>query len=102
MSRLRILVIVLSVCGLTWLAQDAQAGAIRTAGKGIAKGSTQVASAAASGGQAAASGVAAAGVATGSAVKTGAVGVAKGAKATPVLVGHGAKVAGKKIAKAIW
>lgn len=100
--RIKISVIGLTVFALMWLGQDTQAGAIRTAGKGIAKGSTQVASAAATGGQAAAGGVAAAGVATGSAVKTGAVGVAKGAKATPVLAGHGAKVLGKKIVKTIW
>jgi hypothetical protein len=93
--RLRILVMFLTALALSWAAQDAQAGAIRYAGKKLAKGTTTVASTAAGG-------VASAGKATGGVVVTGAGGLAKGAKATPGVLARGTKAAAKGIAKAIW
>lgn len=96
------LVIVLGAACTLWLAQSAQAGAIRYAGKKIGKGSAQVASVTASGVQATAEGVTTAGKATGGVVKTGAVAVGKGAAATPGLVVRGTKAGVKAIARAIW
>jgi hypothetical protein len=93
--RLRFLVMFLIALALSWGTQDAQAGAIRFAGKKLAKGTTTVASTTAGG-------VASAGKATGGAVATGAGGFAKGVKATPGVLARGTKAAAKGIAKAIW
>jgi hypothetical protein len=93
--RPRILVMFLTALALAWAAQDAQAGAIRFAGKKLAQGTTTVASATAGG-------VATAGKATGGVVATGAGGLAKGAKASPGLLARGTKAVAKGIAKAIW
>jgi len=93
--RLRILVMFLTALAFFWAAEDGQAGAIRFAGKKLAKGTTTVASATAGG-------VASAGKATGGVVATGAGGLAKGAKATPGVMARGTKAAAKGIAKAIW
>lgn len=89
--RKRFLPIFLSLLALAWAAGLAQAGALRTTGKGIAKGTTAVASAAATGGEAVAGGAATAGKTTGSVVKRGAVGVARGTAA-----------AAKGVWKAVW
>jgi len=88
-------VMLLAALAICWAAQDAHAGAIRFAGKKLAKGTTTVASATAGG-------VATAGKATGGVVATGAGGFAKGAKATPRLLARGTKAAAKGVAKAIW
>ena len=100
--RFRILAVFLGALILSWAAQDAQAGAIRYAGKQIGKGTVVVAQTTADAAQATGSGVATAGKATGGVVKTGAVAVGSGAKATPGLVVRGTKALGKGIAKAIW
>jgi hypothetical protein len=100
--RFRILAVFLGALILFWAAQDAQAGAIRYAGKQIGKGTVVVAQTTADAAQTAGSGVATAGKATGGVVKTGAVAVGSGAKAAPGLVARGAKGLGKGIAKAIW
>ena len=100
--RTRILAALFGALVLSWAAQDAQAGAIRYAGKQIAKGSVVVAQTTADAAQATGSGVATVGKATGGAAKTGVMAVGSGAKATPSLVGRGAKAVGKGIAKAIW
>ncbi len=100
--RFRILAVFLGALILPWAAQDAQAGALRYAGKQIGKGSVAVAQTTANAAQATGSGVATAGKATGGAVKTSAVAVGSGAKATPGLVARGTKAVGKGIAKAIW
>ena len=100
--RLRILAVLFGALVLSWAVQDAQAGAIRYAGKQIGKGTVAVAHTTANVAGAAGSGVATVGKATGGAAKTGVVAVGSGAKATPGLVARGTKAVGKGIAKAIW
>lgn len=100
--RLRILAVLFGALVLSWAVQDAQAGAIRYAGKQIGKGTVAVAQTTADVAGAAGSGVATVGKATGGAAKTGVVAVGSGAKATPGLVARGTKAVGKGIAKAIW
>jgi len=85
----------LTALALFWGTQDAQAGAIRYAGKKLAKGTTTVASTTAGG-------VASAGKAAGGVVATGAGGFAKSVKATPGVLARGTKAAAKGMAKAIW
>ncbi len=87
----QLLAILLSAFALGLFTPTAHAGAIRAAGKGIAKGSSVVAKTAASGGEAVADGVGTAGKTTGGAVST-----------AVTAVGHGAKTVGEKVWKVIW
>ena len=100
--QFKILAAFLGALILSWAPQDAQAGAIRYAGKQIGRGTVAVAQTTADAAQATGSGVAMAGKATGGVVKTGAAAVGNGTKATPGLVARGTKAVGKGIAKAIW
>jgi len=100
--RLRILVTLLVVGLFSGAASEAQAGAIRFAGKKIARGTAAVAGVTADGAQAAGGGMAVAGKASGGALKAGAVGVGKGVAATPGLTARGAKALGKGVSKVIW
>jgi len=100
--RLRIVVILLSTLALSWVAQDAQAGAIRYTGKKIGKGSVIVAHTTADAAQTTVGGAATVGKATGGVIKTGAIAVGKGAAAAPGMAVRGTKAVAKGIAKAIW
>lgn len=107
--RYRVFAAIAVAAGLALWAPGVQAGAVRYAGKEIAKGSTAVASAAASGGATVAGGVASAGHSTkgamsgpASAVGNGATTVAKGVVATPGVVARGSKSAAKTIWHGIW
>ncbi|MFB3920101.1 MAG: hypothetical protein ACE145_00180 [Terriglobia bacterium] len=100
--RYTILSFFLGALMLAWGTQDAQAGAIRYAGKKISNGTVVVAQTTADAAQATGSGVATVGKATGGATKSGVVAVGSGVKATPGLVARGTKAVGKGITKALW
>ena len=107
--NMKVFVILFAAAVLLLFTPQAQAGAIRYAGRQIAKGTTAVTSAAASGGATVAGGVAAAGKTTGGVIAKGAgataegtVAVGHGVVAAPGAVAHATKVAGKAIWKALW
>jgi len=100
--RLRIVAFCLSALSLLWATQNAHAGAIRSAGKGLGKGSVLVAHGTADAAGAAAGAAASAGKATGGVVGAGTVGVVKGAAATPGLAWRGTKAGAKRVFKALW
>jgi hypothetical protein len=107
--RLRLLAVLAVALATAAMTPQAQAGAIRYAGKQVAKGTTAVASAAASGGSTVAGGVETAGKSTGNfvvkgadATADGATAVGKGVISAPGVVAHGTKAASKAVWKAIW
>lgn len=100
--RLKLLIFSLGLMVMSLSAQIARAGAIRYAGKEIAKGTSGIAATAATGGEAVAGGVATVGKVTGGAVKTGGTATVRGMEATPGVVAHGTKTVAKKIWKAVW
>jgi len=99
---LRMLGAILVSLAFIWGAEEAEAGAIRFAGKKVRQGSTAVAGVTAATAQAAGGGVAIVGKTTGGVIKTGVVATGKGAKATPALAARGAKAMAKGLARAIW
>lgn len=100
--RTRILGALFTALALAWMAQPAQAGAIRYAGKQLGKGTATVASAAVDGGQAAAGGLASVGKTTGGAAVAGVAAVGKGAAKTPGLAARGAKSGLKALGKVLY
>jgi hypothetical protein len=101
---MRLRLMILGICAAAFLsfAPVAQAGVMRTAGSGIAKGTVVVAHTAASGTEAVADGASTAASATGSVVKSGASTTWEGAKAAPGVVAHGSARAGKAIWHVVW
>ena len=100
--RLRLFSILATMIALAWSVQYAQAGAIRSTGEAVGKGSVAVAQATADAAGTAAGGVADAGKATGPVLKDGATAVGKGAVSAPGMAVHGTKSAVSKIWKAVW
>ena len=100
--RLRLMILGLCVGSFLALAPAAQAGVLREAGSGIAKGTVVVAQTAASGTEVVADGATTAASATGSAVKSGASTAWDGAKAAPSVVAHGTTRAAKAVWHFIW
>jgi hypothetical protein len=100
--RLRLMILGLCAASFLCFAPVAQAGVIRDAGSGIAKGTAIVAHTAANGTHAVADGATTAASATGGAVKSGASTTWDGIKATPSVVAHGTASAGKAIWHVIW
>ena len=100
----RFSMIALGVLTLTFsfFAQPAAAGLIRSAKRGVGKGTEKIASGAVTCGAAAVDGVSAAGKATKGAAETGLGAVGSGAKAATEAVANGTKKLAKTVARAIW
>ena len=98
----RLWVIALSALALSFFAQEAGAGLIRSAKRGVGKGTEKITSAALTTGAAAVGGVSAAGKATKGALETSASTVGNTAKAVPAAVAHGTKKLAKKVGRLIW
>jgi hypothetical protein len=107
--KIRLLTVLACALALAAMTPPAQAGAVRYVGAKIAKGTSSVTSAAASGGATVAGGVESAGKTSGNVLVKGAdatadgvVAVGKGAKAAPAAVAHGTVAASKAVWKAVW
>ena len=100
--RLSIIAIGVLTLSLSFFAQQAAAGLIRSAKRGVGKGTEKIASGAVTCGAAAADGVSTAGKATKGALATGLGTVGSGAKAAPQAVAEGTKKLAKKVGRAIW
>ncbi len=100
--KFKLPLLTLCIAGLLGFACEAQAGALRATGKAIKDGSTQLASATASGASAAAGSATSVAGRTGDAIKTGTISAGKGAAAAPGVVWHGTKKAAHGFYKAIW
>ena len=100
--RFSIIALGVLTLSLSFFAQQAAAGLIRSAKRELGTGTEKIASGAVSCGAAAAEGVSTAGKATKGALATGVSTVGNGAKAVPQAVVNGTKGLAKKVGRAIW
>ena len=100
--RLKLLSISAATIALAWSVQYAQAGAIRSAGNAVGKGSIAVAQVTADAAGTAAGGVADASKATGPVLKDGVVTAGKAAVWAPTKVAQGTGAAVSKLVHIAW
>jgi len=100
--RLRFVSVLATIIGLAWSVQCARAGAIRTAGEEIGKGSVAMAQTTADAAGTAAGDVEDAGRTTGAVLKDGAATLGKGLVSAPSAAVHATKAAAGKVWNAVW